>query len=66
MTKKRGFDFQAEIGLTYQVSDTNVSVLVDDPDGILTPENVAAEEDEIKDELGDINVFASVTISYLF
>jgi len=63
---KRGFDFQAEIGLAYRVSDVQVGVTADDPDGVLTAANLSAEAREIEDEMGDIQGFSSITVSYIF
>ncbi len=66
LTPRKGWDFQAEVGLAYQLSNTRVNVRASDPDGYLSDEDISAEESGIEDDIGNLRPFATITLSYLF
>jgi len=63
---KRGFDFQAEIGLVMPTSDPDVKVTAVDPGNFLTAKNLADERREIEDDLDGIGAFVMASVVYHF
>lgn len=60
-----GFAFVAELGLRY-LSDPDVKLIANDPNNLLSAENLRRERKDIADDLGGFNGFASVGVSYHF
>lgn len=62
-----GFAFVSEIGLIY-LDDPDVTLAANDPDGVLSPTNLAAERRAIIDDGADggLSAFLSLGVSYHF
>lgn len=60
-----GFAFVAELGLRY-LSDPDVTLIANDPNNVLSTENLRRERKDIENDFGGLNAFASVGVSYHF
>lgn len=61
-----GFDFIAELGMAYQLSDPDVQLVVVDPNGHLSQSDLDKEEEEIRDDTNSILLFGTLTVAYHF
>ena len=63
---QRRWYFQAELGLIAPFDDPEVSLSATDPQNVLSTADIAAEQKQLEDELGGLNLFTSLSVTYRF
>ncbi len=66
ITGRRGFNFQAEVGVAAPTSKADVKLAVVDSNNVISANNLAAEKKDIEDDFNDVRLFAMATVTYHF
>lgn len=61
-----GFHFFTELGLAAPTGRVDAEVSANDPNGLVTPEDLRREAEEIEDELNKVQGFVTVALTYQF
>ncbi len=66
LSEKSEFSFSAALGVMAPLSDTDISLVLADPDDLISQENVNLEKRQIKNDFDGAIGFTAVSVHYHF